>query len=192
MTQPGAPRRARRRPSAATSTACSTRSAFAPESCLGGGFLDAPWDDVAVALQVSAYSLEGARGRGAAAHGRRAARSSGSTSTTARAVARLRLDGRGEGRARVDRARSSPATSGPQGIRVNLVAAGPSAQPRGPQHPGLRAVRGRLERAGPARLGHQGRRPRRQGACVALLSDWFPATTGEIIHVDGGFHAIGA
>jgi enoyl-[acyl-carrier protein] reductase I len=29
-------------------------------------------------------------------------------------------------------------------------------------------------------------------ACVALLSDWFPATTGEMIHVDGGFHAVGA
>jgi enoyl-[acyl-carrier protein] reductase I len=29
-------------------------------------------------------------------------------------------------------------------------------------------------------------------ACVALLSDWFPATTGEIVHVDGGYHAIGA
>jgi meromycolic acid enoyl-[acyl-carrier-protein] reductase len=29
-------------------------------------------------------------------------------------------------------------------------------------------------------------------ACIALLSDWFPATTGEIIHVDGGYHAIGA
>jgi enoyl-[acyl-carrier protein] reductase I len=27
---------------------------------------------------------------------------------------------------------------------------------------------------------------------VALLSDWFPKTTGEIIHVDGGLHAIGA
>src|SRR5512135_1805616 len=31
---------------------------FAPESCLGGGFLTAPWEDVAVALQVSAYSLK--------------------------------------------------------------------------------------------------------------------------------------
>jgi enoyl-[acyl-carrier protein] reductase I len=29
-------------------------------------------------------------------------------------------------------------------------------------------------------------------ACLALLSDWFPATTGEIVHVDGGYHAIGA
>ena len=28
--------------------------------------------------------------------------------------------------------------------------------------------------------------------CVALLSDWFPATTGEIVHVDGGVHAVGA
>src|SRR5262245_50879375 len=32
--------------------------AFAPESCLGGGFLDAPWEDVAVAMQISAYSLK--------------------------------------------------------------------------------------------------------------------------------------
>jgi len=29
-------------------------------------------------------------------------------------------------------------------------------------------------------------------ACVALMSDWFPATTGEMVHVDGGYHAIGA
>ena len=29
-------------------------------------------------------------------------------------------------------------------------------------------------------------------ACVALLSDWFPQTTGEMVHVDGGFHAVGA
>ena len=29
-------------------------------------------------------------------------------------------------------------------------------------------------------------------AVVALLSDWFPKTTGEIIHVDGGVHAMGA
>ena len=28
-------------------------------------------------------------------------------------------------------------------------------------------------------------------AVVALLSEWFPATTGEIVHVDGGFHAVG-
>jgi len=27
--------------------------------------------------------------------------------------------------------------------------------------------------------------------CIALMSDWFPATTGEILHVDGGFHAVG-
>jgi meromycolic acid enoyl-[acyl-carrier-protein] reductase len=33
--------------------------------------------------------------------------------------------------------------------------------------------------------------PTAQG-CVALLSDWFPKTTGEIVHVDGGVHAIGA
>jgi enoyl-[acyl-carrier protein] reductase I len=29
-------------------------------------------------------------------------------------------------------------------------------------------------------------------AVCALLSDFFAATTGEIVHVDGGFHAMGA
>ena len=44
-----------------------------------------------------------------------------------------------------------------------------------------------------APLGWDDQRPRAgRPACVALLSDWFPATTGEIVHVDGGFHAVGA
>ena len=42
----------------AGSMAWSTRSAYAPPSCLGGDFLDAPWNDVATAVQVSAYSLK--------------------------------------------------------------------------------------------------------------------------------------
>ena len=48
-----------------------------------------------------------------------------------------------------------------------------------------------MGRAGPARLGRRATPTRSAQACVALLSDWFPATTGEIVHVDGGFHAIG-
>ena len=67
----------------------------------------------------------------------------------------------------------------------------PAAHDGGQVDPRLRAVRGRLGRAGAAGLG-----PHRPGAgragVLALLSDWFPATTGEIVHVDGGYHAIGA
>ena len=81
---------------------------------------------------------------------------------------------------------------GTQGIRSNLVSAGPAAHDGGQVDPRLRAVRGRLGRAGAAGLG-----PHRPGAgrarrVCALLSDWFPATTGEIVHVDGGYHALGA
>ena len=80
---------------------------------------------------------------------------------------------------------------GPEGIRVNLVAAGPLRDDGGQEHPGLRGVRatcGRRRRP----LGWDIADPEPTAkACVALLSDWFPATTGEIVHVDGGVHAIG-
>ncbi len=81
---------------------------------------------------------------------------------------------------------------GPSSIRVNLVAAGPIKTMAAKSIPGFAGVRGRVGRPRSARLGrqrHHRRSPRRWWRC---LSDWFPATTGEIIHVDGGFHAIGA
>ena len=107
-------------------------------------------------------------------------------------VAGLRLDGRGQGRARVDLPLPGPRTSGPQGIRVNLVAAGPVKTMAAKSIPGFSKFEDVWDDAGPARLGRDGRRRRVAKACVALLSDWFPPTTGEIVHVDGGFHAIGA
>jgi enoyl-[acyl-carrier protein] reductase I len=77
-------------------------------------------------------------------------------------------------------------------VRVNLVAAGPIRTIAAKSIPEF----GRFEEIWSERaplgwdvvLDHEavGR------ACVALLSDWFPRTTGEIIHVDGGFHAVGA
>jgi len=162
---------------------------FAPPSCLGGGFLDAPWDDVAVALQVSAYSLK------------------------ALAVAALPLLGPGGSIVGLDfdntqawpvydwmgvaksafesTARYLARDLGPRGIRVNLVAAGPLRTMAAKGIPGFEHFE--TVWSGRAPLGWDIRNPEPVAqACVALLSDWFPATTGEMVHVDGGVHAVGA
>jgi len=79
---------------------------------------------------------------------------------------------------------------GPRGIRVNLVAAGPLRTMAAKSIPGFAA----FEDVWPARapLGWQISDPEPAArACVALMSDWFPATTGEIVHADGGVHAVG-
>jgi len=163
---------------------------FAPESCLGGGFLTAPWEDVAVALQVSAYSLK------ALAVACRPLMSAGGSivgldfdnSTVAWPV----YDWMGVAKAAFEStARYLARDLGPSGIRVNLVAAGPIRTIAARSIPGFE----QFEEAWDARapLGWNVKDPSAVGAaCVALLSDLFPATTGEVIHVDGGYHAIGA
>jgi enoyl-[acyl-carrier protein] reductase I len=78
---------------------------------------------------------------------------------------------------------------GPQGIRCNLVAAGPIRTTAASSIPGFEEFAGWDARAP---LGWDPTDPTPAArACVALLSDWFPATTGEIVHVDGGVHAVG-
>ena len=164
---------------------------FAPESCLGGGFLTAPWEDVAVALQISAYSLKSLAVACRPLMTERRQHRRARLRQQPRRVAGLRLDGRRQGRARVDRAL-------------------PRARPRRRRHP--RQPRRRRARSAPSRReaspGSSSSRTRGAtraplgwdvkdaspvaSACVALLSDLFPATTGEIVHVDGGYHAIGA
>jgi enoyl ACP reductase len=162
---------------------------FAPESCLGGGFLDAPWEDVAVALQVSAYSLK------------------------ALAVAALPLMDRGGSIVGLDfdntkawpvydwmgvaksafesTARYLARDLGPKGIRVNLVAAGPLRTVAAKSIPGFDQFEDAWNSRAP--LGWDLRDPEPVAKTVAaLLSDYFPATTGEMIHVDGGYHAMGA
>lgn len=162
---------------------------FAPPSCLGGGFLDAPWEDVAVALQISAYSLK------------------------ALAVAALPLLGAGASIVGLDfdntqawpvydwmgvaksafesTARYLARDLGPKGIRVNLVAAGPIRTMAAKSIPGFDHFESVWSERAP--LGWDIRDPEPVArACVALLSDLFPATTGEMVHVDGGVHAVGA
>ena len=165
--------------------------AFAPESCLGGGFLDAPWDDVAVAFQVSAYSLEGARRRVRCR-----------SWTTGGSIVGLDFDNQRQAWPVYDwmgvaksafesTARYLARDLGPHGIRVNLVSAGPIRTIAARSIPGFEQFEevwsSAHRSAGTSRIAE----PVAQ-ACVALLSDWFPATTGEMLHVDGGFHAVGA
>jgi enoyl-[acyl-carrier protein] reductase I len=80
---------------------------------------------------------------------------------------------------------------GPSGVRVNLVAAGPARTMAAKSIPGFDSFEELW--TGRAPLGWDVADPEPVArACVALLSDWFPMTTAEIVHVDGGFHAMGA
>ena len=162
---------------------------FAPESCLGGGFLTAPWEDVAIALQVSAYSL---KALGVAAL---PLMSSGGSivgldfdNTQAWPV----YDWMGVAKSAFEStARYLARDLGPKGVRVNLVAAGPIRTMAAKSIPGFEAFEEVWTQRAP--LGWDVRDPEPvANACVALFSDLFPATTGEMLHVDGGFHAVGA
>jgi len=160
---------------------------FAPQSVMGGNFLSAEWDDVATALQVSTYSykslIEAARPlmSGGAYVGL----------TFDATFAWPVYDWMGVAKAGLESANRYLARDlGPHGIRCNLVSAGPIRTTAAKSIPGFAT----MEDAWPQRapLGwHQTAAEPAARDVVALLSDWFPATTGEIVHVDGGVHAMG-
>ncbi|MEO6700395.1 MAG: SDR family oxidoreductase, partial [Jatrophihabitantaceae bacterium] len=79
---------------------------------------------------------------------------------------------------------------GPRGIRVNLIAAGPVRTMAAKSIPGFTAFEEAWAPRAPLGWNIDDAAPVAR-SCLALLSDWFPATTGELIHVDGGFHAMG-
>ncbi|MDX1658318.1 MAG: enoyl-ACP reductase FabI [Nitriliruptorales bacterium] len=165
--------------------------AFAPESCLGGGFLDAPWEDVSTALQVSTYSLA-ALGRGFSS----LLEASGSGAIVGldfdASVAWPGYDWMGVAKAGLEStARYLARDLGPRGIRVNLVAAGPLHTMAARSIDGFGGFEDVWTDRAP--LGWDMRDPEPVARTVcALLSDWTPATTGEIVHVDGGVHALGS
>ena len=162
---------------------------FAPASALGGGFMDAPWEDVSTAVHISTYSLV----------------------SLARAALPLMPSGGSLVGLDFDATRAWPAYDwmgvakaglesatrylardlGSRGVRVNLVAAGPLKTMAAKSIPGFDGFEQVWKERAPLGWDVSDTEPAAR-ACVALLSDWFPATTGSIVHVDGGVHAVGA
>lgn len=150
-------------------------------------FMGASWEDAGTALQVSAYSLK------ALAAASRPVLDSGAS------IVGLTLDARfawpvydwmGVAKAAFEAtSRYCARDLGPDNIRCNLVSAGPIATTAARSIPQFSQFERWTEHS-PLGWDIKDPVPAAQ-ACVALLSDWFPATTGEIVHVDGGFHAMG-
>jgi meromycolic acid enoyl-[acyl-carrier-protein] reductase len=162
---------------------------FAPASCLGGGFLDAPWEDVATAVQISAYSLKSL----ATAALPLFPESGGSIvglDFDAR-VAWPAYDWMGVAKAALEStSRYLARELGPRHIRVNLIAAGPIRTMAAKSIPGFSMFEDAWDGRAPLGWDNTDAEPVARST-LALLSDWFPSTTGELLHVDGGFHAMG-
>ncbi len=162
--------------------------ANAPAGAIGGNFLQTPWPEVASAVHVSAYSLKSLAMAalplmppGGAIVGLDFDAS----------VAWPAYDWMGVAKAALEStARYLARDLGPRGIRVNLVSAGPIRTMAARSIPGFGQFEGLWSQRAPLGWDLANAEPAARG-CVALLSDWFPATSGEIVHVDGGVHAMG-
>jgi len=164
--------------------------AFAPEAALGGNFLQTEWPDVATAIEVSAYSLKALTMAALPLIGDGGASVVGLDFDAT--VAWPKYDWMGVAKAALEStSRYLARDLGPRGIRVNLVAAGPIRTMAAKSIPGFEEFEGVWATRAPIGWDLNDAEPAAR-ACVALMSDWFPKTTGEIVHVDGGVHAMGA
>jgi len=162
--------------------------AFAPQDALGGNFLNTPWDSVAIAVQTSAFSLK------ALAVGLLPSMGVGGAIVSLdfdATVAWPIYDWMGVAKAGLEAVTRYLARDlGPKGIRVNAVSAGPIKTMAGKGIPGFDQISGSWSRRAP--LGWDVEDPTPVGNTVAfLLSDLSAGITGELVHVDGGFHAMG-
>ncbi len=162
---------------------------FAPQTALGGQFLDTPWEDVATAVHVSTYSYK------ALAMATLPLMEKGGSIvglTFDATIAWPVYDWMGVAKAGLESAsRYLARYLGSRGIRSNLVSAGPLRTMAAKSIPGFEKFEDSWVERAPLGWALSDTEPAAK-AVIALLSDWFPATTGEIIHVDGGYHATGA
>lgn len=163
---------------------------FAPASAIGGGFLETPWEDVATALQVSTYSFASL----AAAFAPLLAKADGSSIVGLdfdASVAWPSYDWMGVAKAGLESCcRYVARDLGGQGTRVNLVAAGPLKTIAAKSIAGFASFEDVWSTRAPLGWDVHDATPVAKVVC-ALLSEWTPSVSGEIVHVDGGAHAIG-
>ena len=162
---------------------------YAPPSCLGGGFLDAPWEDVARAVEVSTYSY---KSLATACLPLLGAGSSIVGLTFDATKAWPVYDWMGVAKAALESvSRYLARDLGPRGIRVNLVSAGPLGTVAARGIPGFEGLASLWREQAPLGWNVEDPGPVADVICF-LLSDYARAISGEIVHVDGGFHAVGA
>ena len=163
--------------------------AFAPEDALGGRFMTAPAASAVQAFQTSAFSFK------ALAAALAPLMKSGSSIVGLdfdAAVAWPIYDWMGVAKAALEAvARYLARDLGPQGIRVNLVSAGPLGTVAARGIPGFEQLAELWRKQAPLGWDPADPTPVARAICF-LLSDYSQAISGEILHVDGGFHAIGA
>ena len=163
--------------------------AFAPQTALGGNFMETPWSDVSTAVEVSAYSLKSITTACLPVLNNP---SSVVGLTFDATVSWPVYDWMGVAKAAFEStARYLARYLGNKGIRVNLVSAGPLRTTAAKGIPGFATMEELWTDRAPLGWDLTDTEAAARGL-VALLSDWFPATTGEMIHVDGGLHSTGA
>jgi enoyl-[acyl-carrier protein] reductase I len=162
--------------------------AFAPEDAIGGRFLDTPPASALAAFETSAYSLK-ALTAGLAPLMQRGASVVGLDFDAS--VAWPAYDWMGVSKAALEAvARYLARDLGPHGVRVNLVAAGPLRTAAASGIAGFGELAAGWSERAPLGWDPDDAGPVARAVCF-LLSDWSDAITGEILHVDGGCHAIG-
>jgi len=164
--------------------------AYAPEDALGGNFLHTPWESVMTAFRVSTFSLK------------ELAVAVMPLMTEGGAILTLDFDNRlawpiydwmGVCKAGLEAVvRYLARDLGPKKIRVNALAAGPLATIAAKGIPGFKTLEKHWTHQAPLSWSSKDDHESVARTACALLSDWFPSTTGEMVHVDGGYHALGA
>ncbi|MGP3921889.1 enoyl-ACP reductase FabI [Streptomyces sp. 8N616] len=163
---------------------------FAPQDALGGNFLNTGWESVATAVEVSAYSLKALTMALLPLMEKRGGSVVGMDFDAQ--VAWPKYDWMGVAKAALEStSRYLARDLGEKNIRCNLISAGPIKSMAAKSIPGFEELAEVWDTRAPLKWDLADPEPAARGV-VALLSDWFPKTTGEIVHVDGGLHAIGA
>ncbi|MEU2181603.1 enoyl-ACP reductase FabI [Streptomyces thermolilacinus] len=162
---------------------------FAPQDALGGNFLNTPFESVSTAMHVSAFSLKSLTmacvplmSNGGSVVGL----------TFDAQFAWPQYDWMGPAKAALEAtSRYLARDLGERNVRCNLISAGPLRSMAAKSIPGFGELAKVWDERSPLAWDMNDPEPAGRGV-VALLSDFFPKTTGEIIHVDGGVHIMGA